>query len=245
MSSRVSCRRLTAEGMVRRHRAQGARQVDSGSRCELSRTALRQRLSHRPVRTREAGIVAGQGSVHEVCCGPRVAALCATAVLACSGGIAFADSASDSDAPIPVRALAGRAAGTRWVTNAPAAQGPGRVLDLTVYSEAMGRTVPIEVIPAVDNSKPAPSCICSMASTAVLIPGYIALGMVTALFIDATVLRMLLVPATMKLLGDACRWAPAWVRRIQRNVIVREPITDRAEVMPTPGRRAESDPTSV
>ncbi|GAB2712432.1 MMPL family transporter [Nocardia thraciensis] len=42
---------------------------------------------------------------------------------------------------------------------------------------------------------------------------YIAVGMVTALFIDAVVLRMLLVPATMKLLGDACWWAPSWLRR--------------------------------
>ncbi|MEV4236688.1 MMPL family transporter [Nocardia sp. NPDC049737] len=73
---------------------------------------------------------------------------------------------------------------------------------------------------------------------------YIALGMVTALFIDATVLRMLLVPATMKLLGDACWWAPAWPRRIQRNAVVREPVTDSAAAMPT-ASRSESDPTSV
>ncbi|RDI45003.1 MMPL family transporter [Nocardia mexicana] len=42
---------------------------------------------------------------------------------------------------------------------------------------------------------------------------YIAVGMVAALFIDAVILRMLLVPATMKLLGDACWWAPSWLRR--------------------------------
>ncbi|WP_159837488.1 MMPL family transporter [Nocardia sp. CY41] len=42
---------------------------------------------------------------------------------------------------------------------------------------------------------------------------YIAYGMVAALFIDATILRMLLVPATMRLLGDACWWAPSWLRR--------------------------------
>ncbi|WP_280386434.1 MMPL family transporter [Nocardia wallacei] len=42
---------------------------------------------------------------------------------------------------------------------------------------------------------------------------YIAVGMVAALLIDAAVLRVLLVPATMKLLGDACWWAPAWLRR--------------------------------
>lgn len=45
---------------------------------------------------------------------------------------------------------------------------------------------------------------------------YIAYGMVAALFIDATILRMLLVPATMRLLGDACWWAPSWLRRLTR-----------------------------
>nr|WP_324189984.1 hypothetical protein [Nocardia farcinica] len=38
------------------------------------------------------------------------------------------------------------------------------------------------------------------------------------LIIDATVLRMLLVPATMKLLGDDCWWAPRWMKRLQRRV---------------------------
>ncbi|PSR70043.1 RND transporter [Nocardia sp. MDA0666] len=42
---------------------------------------------------------------------------------------------------------------------------------------------------------------------------YIAFGMVAALLIDATILRVLLVPATMRLLGDACWWAPRWLRR--------------------------------
>ncbi|GAA5107243.1 MMPL family transporter [Nocardia iowensis] len=60
---------------------------------------------------------------------------------------------------------------------------------------------------------------------------YIALGMVTALFIDATVLRVLLVPATMKLLGDACWWAPAWMRHVHRKVVDREPITGDARVV--------------
>ena len=55
---------------------------------------------------------------------------------------------------------------------------------------------------------------------------YIAYGMMAALFIDATVLRMLLVPATMKLLGDDCWWAPAWMKRIQHRVGLGEPILD-------------------
>ncbi|WP_067855184.1 MMPL family transporter [Nocardia shimofusensis] len=45
---------------------------------------------------------------------------------------------------------------------------------------------------------------------------YIAIGMVTALFIDAVVLRMLLVPAMMRLLGEVSWWAPAPLRRLVR-----------------------------
>jgi RND superfamily putative drug exporter len=40
------------------------------------------------------------------------------------------------------------------------------------------------------------------------------LGLATAIFIDATVVRMVLVPATMKLLGDANWWLPPWLDRI-------------------------------
>lgn len=43
---------------------------------------------------------------------------------------------------------------------------------------------------------------------------YIAFGMIAALALDATVIRMLLVPAVMKLLGDDCWWAPQWVKRL-------------------------------
>ncbi|WP_442943335.1 MMPL family transporter [Nocardia sp. NBC_00565] len=55
---------------------------------------------------------------------------------------------------------------------------------------------------------------------------YIAYGMIAALFIDATVLRMLLVPAVMKLLGDDCWWAPAWMKRLQEKIGLGEPILD-------------------
>ena len=40
------------------------------------------------------------------------------------------------------------------------------------------------------------------------------IGMLAALIVDATVIRVLLVPATMKLLGDANWWAPAPLRRL-------------------------------
>ncbi|WP_054815393.1 MMPL family transporter [Nocardia arizonensis] len=55
---------------------------------------------------------------------------------------------------------------------------------------------------------------------------YIAYGLIAALFIDATILRMLLVPATMKLLGDDCWWAPAWMKRIQERVGLGEVTLD-------------------
>ncbi|MFF3228554.1 MMPL family transporter [Nocardia suismassiliense] len=55
---------------------------------------------------------------------------------------------------------------------------------------------------------------------------YIAYGMIAALIIDATILRMLLVPAVMKLLGDDCWWAPAWMKRIQQRVGLGEPVLD-------------------
>ncbi|WP_147207276.1 MMPL family transporter [Nocardia seriolae] len=64
---------------------------------------------------------------------------------------------------------------------------------------------------------------------------YIAYGMIAALIIDATVLRMLLVPATMKLLGDRVWWAPSWMKRIQRRIGLTEPVlAEEPEHRPTP-----------
>jgi RND superfamily putative drug exporter len=42
----------------------------------------------------------------------------------------------------------------------------------------------------------------------------VGLGLATAIFIDATVVRMVLVPATMKLMGDANWWMPRWLDRM-------------------------------
>jgi RND superfamily putative drug exporter len=38
------------------------------------------------------------------------------------------------------------------------------------------------------------------------------LGMAAAIFVDATIVRMVLVPAVMQLLGRASWWAPRWLR---------------------------------
>ncbi|MCU1427706.1 MAG: hypothetical protein JWL83_1706 [Actinomycetia bacterium] len=40
------------------------------------------------------------------------------------------------------------------------------------------------------------------------------LGLAVAVFVDATIIRMVLVPATMELLGDANWWLPRWLDRI-------------------------------
>jgi RND superfamily putative drug exporter len=41
----------------------------------------------------------------------------------------------------------------------------------------------------------------------------LGLGLATAVFVDATIVRMVLVPATMELLGDANWWLPKWLDR--------------------------------
>jgi RND superfamily putative drug exporter len=46
------------------------------------------------------------------------------------------------------------------------------------------------------------------------------IGLATAIFLDATIVRMLLVPATMELLGDKNWWLPKWLDRILPNVDV-------------------------
>ena len=44
------------------------------------------------------------------------------------------------------------------------------------------------------------------------------LGLATAIFIDATIVRMVLVPAAMTLLGDANWWTPRWLERLLPSV---------------------------
>ena len=40
------------------------------------------------------------------------------------------------------------------------------------------------------------------------------LGLATAIFVDATIVRVVLVPATMKLMGTANWWIPGWLDRL-------------------------------
>jgi RND superfamily putative drug exporter len=68
-------------------------------------------------------------------------------------------------------------------------------------------------------------------------PGYeiksLAIGLAAGIIFDATVIRALLVPALMKLLGDANWWMPRWTSSVLR-VPHREPAPEIAAEAPAP-----------
>jgi uncharacterized membrane protein YdfJ with MMPL/SSD domain len=71
---------------------------------------------------------------------------------------------------------------------------------------------------------------------------YLAFGLVTALLLDATVVRMFLVPSVMKLLGDECWWAPRWMKRLQNRLGLNEidlPDERKPWVVPEPDEELE------
>ena len=61
------------------------------------------------------------------------------------------------------------------------------------------------------------------------------LGLAVAIFVDATIVRIVLVPATMKLLGDANWWLPGWLDRILPRVDI-----DSESGLPQPAKLNES-----
>ena len=67
----------------------------------------------------------------------------------------------------------------------------------------------------------------------------IGLGLASAVLLDATVVRMVLVPSTMELLGDRNWWLPAWLDRLLPNVEI-EPHDEHQDDQPTP----EPEPTT-
>jgi RND superfamily putative drug exporter len=64
----------------------------------------------------------------------------------------------------------------------------------------------------------------------------LGLGLATAILIDATVVRMVLVPATMTLLGRANWWLPAWLDRVLPRVTTDAEHTDDIREQPQPVR---------
>jgi len=67
----------------------------------------------------------------------------------------------------------------------------------------------------------------------------IGVGMAAAILIDATVVRMLLVPAVMQLLGRANWWLPAWLDRILPRVQVEGADDHEASVEQQPARELQ------
>ncbi|OOK68790.1 MMPL family protein [Mycobacterium kansasii] len=74
---------------------------------------------------------------------------------------------------------------------------------------------------------------------------YLAFGLMAALLLDATVVRMFLVPSVMKLLGDDCWWAPRWMRRVQTRIGLGEiQLPDERKRPVTDGRAARPPVTA-
>lgn len=70
----------------------------------------------------------------------------------------------------------------------------------------------------------------------------LGLGLATAIAIDATLVRMVLVPATMSLLGDANWWLPRWLDRILPVMDIEraeEPSTGQTDVGAVAARTEE------
>ena len=64
------------------------------------------------------------------------------------------------------------------------------------------------------------------------------LGLAVAVLIDATIVRLLLVPATMELLGDKNWWIPKWLDRILPKIDVEGHHREHSDV---PGAPADLD----
>ena len=65
-------------------------------------------------------------------------------------------------------------------------------------------------------------------------------GMIIALVVDATIIRVLLVPATMRLLGPVTWWAPRPLRRFYARYGIREDSGDAGQPRALPARKVQS-----
>ncbi|WP_312979125.1 MMPL family transporter [Corynebacterium sp.] len=74
---------------------------------------------------------------------------------------------------------------------------------------------------------------------------YIAFGMIAALVIDATVIRMLLVPAVMYLLREDCWWAPKWVTALSKRIGHNERLEGFSHDSGPPPAPAPVEPVTV
>jgi RND superfamily putative drug exporter len=70
----------------------------------------------------------------------------------------------------------------------------------------------------------------------------IGVGLTVAVLIDATIVRCLLVPATMTLLGRWNWWAPGWLTRLHERFGLREHALPEPPVPTIPAQRGDQDP---
>jgi putative drug exporter of the RND superfamily len=70
------------------------------------------------------------------------------------------------------------------------------------------------------------------------------LGLAVAVLLDATVIRLLLVPATMRLLGDANWWIPSWLDRLLPNLDI-EGAEATGDLDPPPDTAPERTPVET
>ncbi|ANE05031.1 MMPL family transporter [Corynebacterium crudilactis] len=71
---------------------------------------------------------------------------------------------------------------------------------------------------------------------------YIAFGMIAALILDATIIRMLLVPAVMHLLREDNWWAPGFIKKAYSVMGHGSEVTEAPAVTPVPAHAAASVP---
>jgi RND superfamily putative drug exporter len=63
----------------------------------------------------------------------------------------------------------------------------------------------------------------------------VGIGLATAIFVDATVVRLILVPATMELLGRANWWLPHWLSRLLPEIHLEAPESAALPEAASPG----------
>jgi RND superfamily putative drug exporter len=68
------------------------------------------------------------------------------------------------------------------------------------------------------------------------------LGLGVAILVEATLIRLLLFPAVMELLGDRAWYIPAWLDRILPRVSIEGPEADLPIELPQPERDRELVP---
>lgn len=69
----------------------------------------------------------------------------------------------------------------------------------------------------------------AFAAGGIVVIKMVGIGMAVAIFVDASLVRMLLVPATMRILGNANWWAPKPLRRFYASYGLKEEISEETE----------------